>query len=266
MTASALYFGDVMHARLQPVRHRFAYRVVSLYADLDELPALHRRLRLLSHNAGNVFSFQDRDHGPRDGQPLRPWIEARLTDAGIDLAGGAVRLLCFPRLWGYVFNPLTLWFCHHADGSLRAILYEVSNTFGQHHSYLIPLSDDDRRSGAIRQGCGKGFYVSPFLPMESDYHFRLRVPGERLAVAIRQTTAAGDTLIATQTGRRRALTDANLLRALGTHPLMTAKVMAGIHWQALRLWRKGVPFHRRPAPPGEPVSTVAPAIEGSRRP
>lgn len=256
MGASALYVGEVMHARLQPVRHRFTYRVVSLYVDLEELPDLHRRLRLFSHNAWNVFSFLDRDHGPRDGTALRPWIDAQLATAGVDLEGGPVRLLCYPRMWGYVFNPLTVWFCHHRDGTLRAVLYEVSNTFGQHHCYLIPVTAEQSAAGTIRQGCEKSFYVSPFIPMRASYDFRLQPPGEKTSVVIRQATEAGDTLVATQTGARRALSDTGLLRALATHPLMTAKVMTAIHWEALHLWRKGARFHKRPAPPPAPVSVI----------
>ncbi len=262
MTASVLYFGKVFHARLRPVRHHFTYRVASLFVDLDELPALHRRLRLFSHNAWNVFAFHDRDHGPRDGSPLRPWIDAELAAAGIDLNGGPVRLLCFPRMWGYVFNPLTIWFCHDDTGALRAVLYEVSNTFGQHHHYLIPVRPEEAGGGPVRQGCAKSFYVSPFIPMRASYRFRLRPPGETLSVAIREATEAGETLVATQTGRRQPLSDAGLLRALVRHPLMTAKVMAAIHWEALRLWRKGAAFHRRPAPPPAPVSIVAARRQG----
>lgn len=258
---SALYFGEVMHKRLRPFRHRFSYRVVSLFVDLGELPELHSRLRLFSVNRPNVFAFYERDHGPRDGTYLRTWIDARLDEHGIDLAGGAVRLLCFPRVWGYVFNPLTIWFCHHRDGGLRALLYEVRNTFGQAHSYLIPVTVGEADGTAIRQSCEKGFYVSPFLPMEARYRFKLSAPGARLAVAIRQSTAAGETLVATQAGRRRPLTDGNLLRALAAHPAMTLKVTAAIHWQALRLWRKGARFHRRPAPPARPVTYTEPPYE-----
>ncbi|RDD61390.1 DUF1365 domain-containing protein [Ferruginivarius sediminum] len=251
---SALYIGNVMHRRLQPFRHRFSYGVVSLFIDLDELAELDKRLRLFSVNRANVFSFHERDHGPRDGSSLRTWIDARLVEAGIDLQGGAVRLLCFPRMWGYVFNPLTMWFCHHRDGGLRAVLYEVRNTFGEQHCYLLPVEAGHDHNTPIRQSCDKAFYVSPFITMEARYRFRLLPPGERLSVSIREETAAGETLVATQTGRRRALSDRSLLRALATHPAMTFKVIAAIHWQALHLWRKGARFHRRPAPPAETVT------------
>ena len=178
--ASALYFGKVMHKRLRPFVHAFSYRVFSLYLDLDEAETLSRRLRLFSHNRWNLFSFQDRDHGPRNGSPLRPWIDRHLSAAGIDLEGGAVRLLCFPRVLGYVFNPLSIWFCHHVDGSLRAVLYEVRNTFGEKHGYLIPLAPGHKSGGAVIQDAAKAFYVSPFIAMEQRYDFRLAEPGEKL--------------------------------------------------------------------------------------
>ncbi len=253
---SCLYFGEVMHKRLRPFSHRFRYRVFSLFLDLDELPELTRRLRLLSHNRFNIFSFDDRDHGARDGSPLRPWAEAQLLAAGIDLQGGALRLLCFPRILGYVFNPLSIWFCHHRDGSLRAIIYEVKNTFGEQHCYLIPVPAGNRDNQPILQSCDKGFYVSPFIEMASAYRFRLREPGQKLSILIRQAVAEGEILLATLTGRRVPIDRGGLWQALLRYPLMTAKVMAAIHWEALWLWRKGARYHQRGAPPDQPVTQV----------
>jgi hypothetical protein len=261
---SALYTGRVMHVRHRPQRHRFDYAVTSLLIDLDELETLARSRRLLAIDRPGVVSFRQADHGPRDGTPLRPWIDARLADAGIDLGGGRVQLLCFPRIWGYVFNPLTTWFCHRADGSLAAVLYEVSNTFGQHHCYLIPVDPAQARGGTLRQSCEKAFYVSPFLPMDARYSFRLHRPGETLSLAIRHDATDGSAMSAVQTGTRRALTDANLLRMLLRQPALTFKVMGGIHWEALRLWRKGARFHRRPAAPAELVTTPAPNQEAAQ--
>ena len=253
---SCLYFGEVMHKRLRPFSHRFRYRVFSLFLDLDELPELTRRLPLLSHNRFNIFSFEDRDHGPRDGSPLRPWAEAQLLAAGIDLQGGALRLLCFPRIFGYVFNPLSVWFCHHRDGSLRAIIYEVKNTFGEQHCYLIPVPAGNREDSPILQSCDKGFYVSPFIEMASAYRFRLREPGQKLSILIRQAVAEGEILLATLTGRRVPIDGGGLWQALLRYPLMTAKVMAAIHWEALWLWRKGARYYQRGAPPDQPVTQV----------
>lgn len=255
--ASVLYDGEVMHRRLLPFAHRFRYRIATFLLDLDALPALDRRLRLFAHNRAGVFSVHDRDHGPRDGTPLRPWIEGHCRAAGIDLDGGPIGMLCLPRILGFVFNPITVYFCHDRAGALRAVLYEVRNTFGDLHGYLVPVPargradpDDDW----IRQDADKVLHVSPFLPVDGRYRFRLRPPGERLTLLIRLTREAGDTMVATLTGHRRALSDRALLRVLVVHPLLTLKVIAAIHWQALRLWAKGAAFHRRPDPPTRNVT------------
>ncbi len=252
MTASQLYFGTVIHQRLRPRRHELHYRVFSMLLDLDEIPALARRFRLFSHNRFNLFGFHDRDHGPRRGGALRPFVEAQLARAGIALDGGAIRLLCFPRVLGYVFNPLSIYFCHHRDGGLRAILYEVRNTFGEQHGYLIPVADAD--DPIVQQHCDKEFYVSPFMEMACRYEFRLAAPTARLAVHIRQTDRDGPILLASLEGARVAISDRTLLGAFVRYPLMTLKVIAGIHWEALKLWRKGLRPVPRPAPPAEAVT------------
>lgn len=261
--ASGLYVGSVMHHRVKPVRHRLSYRVVSLLADLDELPRLDRELRLFAHNRFGLLGFRDRDFGPLGGMgtDLKGWAEGQIAAAGIE-GGGPVRLLCFPRVLGFVFNPLCVWFCHRRDGTLAAIIHEVSNTFGQRHAYLIPAAAGP--DGLVRQRCDKGFYVSPFMDMETAYHFRIRPPGglagEPLAVSIRQTDAEGPVLHAALTARRVELTDGAILRAWARHPLMTAKVVAGIHWEALHLWRKGLAIRPRPPAPAHPVTIVKSAV------
>jgi len=255
MTASCLYLGQVMHRRLIPFGHKFAYRVFSLFLDLDEIPQLAERLRWFSHNRFNLFSFHDRDHGPRDGGAIKPWIERLLTERGLDLGGGRIAVLCFPRVLGYVFNPLTIYFCWHGDGELRAVLYEVKNTFGEQHCYLLPVEPGRNRHQPILQRCDKRFHVSPFIGMTASYRFRLDEPDERLAILIRQESPAGELLIATHTARRAPLDDAGLLRAFVSHPLITLKVIASIHWEALRLWLKGARYHARPRPPEHEVST-----------
>ena len=241
--------------------HRFHYRVFSLHLDLDELPQLALRLRLFSHNRWNLFSFFDRDHGPlksRSDRPIREWVDAQLEAAGIDCRAGKVTLLCFPRVLGYVFNPMSVYFCHGASGDLKAILYEVSNTFGQRHSYLLP-SDGKL---AVDQSCEKRLYVSPFMGMAARYRFRLKVPDERLTMLIRQENESGRQLIATHTGRRVPLTDTSLLGAFIRYPLMTLKVIAAIHWEALKLWRKGARLVTRPTPPEHAVTlTNAAGVE-----
>lgn len=247
---SALYVGRVGHTRLRPFRHSFEYRVYALLLDLDELEKIGRRLGVFSHNRFNLFGFADRDHGPRDGTHLREWIDGYLAEAGIDLGGGPVRLLSFPRVLGYTFDPLTIWYCFHADGSLRAILHEVKNTFGEQHGYLVPIDGD------LRHQFDKEFFVSPFMDMEARYEFAMNVPSDRLTVGITQSDASGDLLRASVQASRLELSDRNLLRVFFTHPLLTLKVIGAIHWQGFRLWRKGARYRRRPPPPALPVSVV----------
>jgi hypothetical protein len=241
---SCLYQGRVMHHRLRPVPHRFTYRVFSLFLDLDEAAAVNRRLWLLSVERPNLLSFRAKDHGARDGSPLKPWVLARLAEAGIVLDDPRVRLLCFPRLLGYVFNPLSIYFCYDAE-RLAAILYEVKNTFGGQHTYAFRV----RRAGAgdrlAAHGCAKDFYVSPFIDMDARYAFHLAEPGRRLAVVIKETERGEPLLVASQSGERRPLTDGSILACLATDLLMTFKVFLGIHIEALRLWRKGAPFFSR---------------------
>jgi len=256
---SRIYFGRVMHKRLRPFQHRFDYRVYAFLFDLDELARLDRELPLFSHNRTNVFSLRDRDHGPRDGGPLKPWAERLCAEAGVELRGGRVQLLCLPRLFGYAFNPLSLWFCHGAEGDLRAVIYEVRNTFGEQHSYVIPLAAPSTQEAAFDQACEKGFYVSPFIPMAASYRFRLRPPGRRLAILIRQAVSEGEILLATWTGRSAPAGLGALSRALLLYPLLSFKIMFAIHWQALWLWVKGARYYRRPRPPEEPVSLELPA-------
>lgn len=256
---SRIYFGRVSHRRVRTAAHRFTLRVVSLYLDLDELPRIGRRLWLLSYNRWNIFSFLDRDHGPRDGTPLRGWIDRQMQDAGFRESLGSVRILCFPRLFGYVFNPLSIWFIHSAEDRLQAIMYEVSNTFGQHHCYLLPVGKSHQAGKIVEQRCRKSFYVSPFIAMGAEYRFRLHEPSRHLSIAILEADEHGTVMSATHRGTAAPLTDRNLIIAVLKYPFVTMRVIAGIHWQALRLWLKGVPLNRRPAPPGSLVSFEEPA-------
>lgn len=252
---SCLYWGKVMHRRTRPARHRFSYRVFWGLFDLDELVELDRDVRGFGYNRWSIFSFHDRDHGPRDGSALRPWIDRQLQAAKIDCRGGAVKLLCFPRLFGFVFNPLSVWFCYGIEGELRAVLYEVRNTFGESHSYLIELSAEPGAS-VSSHSIRKRFHVSPFLDMACTYAFRLTAPGKSAALHIRQTDEKGEILVATMAGARRPFDAKTLVVSLAAYPLMTIKVVAAIHWEALRLWLKRVPFFSKPSPPDHAV-TVA---------
>ena len=246
---SALYAGVVAHARLRPKKHRLRYRVFSLLIDLAEAEALSGRLRLFGFNQSALFSLWEKDHG--DGGQLRHWVDTQLAAAGIaDVT--AVTMLCYPRILGYVFNPLTVYFCSDASG-LRAVLYEVHNTFGERRTYVIPAPPD---AGVVTQEAAKQMYVSPFTPMECGYRFRITPPGENVVVAIDETDGDGLLLTASFAGERRDLTDAALLRALFAYPLMTLKVTAAIHWEALRLFLKGVPVFRHHAAASRVATTV----------
>jgi hypothetical protein len=252
---SALYVGIVAHRRLRPRRHALRYRTFALLLDLEEIPELVARLRLFSHNKFNLFSFFDRDYGT-GAQPLRAEVEACALRAGLDLSGGAIRLLTMPRILGYAFNPLSIYFCHARDGALRAILYEVANTFGERHSYFIPVEAGEA-GGVVRQSCAKQFYVSPFMAMEMDYAFTVVPPGAKVSIAIAESNKEGLVLTATQTQTRVALTDAALARVFISHPLLTLKVIVGIHFEALLLWLKGMRLHARPPRPDQAVTLAA---------
>ncbi|MCX7285206.1 MAG: DUF1365 family protein [Novosphingobium sp.] len=245
----ALYHGHVLHRRLRPARHLLRYRVFHLLLDIDRIDDLAADLRLFSRNRFNLFAFHDSDHG--DGRALRAHAESLLQAAGIATDGGPIRLLTMPRLLGYAFNPLNTWFCHGRDGTLRAVIYEVSNTFGERHNYVIPARDGAQ---TLHQFAPKRFHVSPFLPMDMAYAFRVLPPGEKLALGITVSDDAGPVLAAIHTASKAALTDRSLLKTALAYPLATLKVTAGIHWEALKLWRKRVPLFRKPPPPGSPIT------------
>jgi uncharacterized protein len=251
---SGLYVGQVTHRRLRPCKHSLRYRTYAMLIDLEELPALDGRLRLFSHNAFNLFSFFDKDYGS-GAAPLREQIEEHARKAGVPLNGGPIRLLTMPRILGYAFNPISVYFCHSRDGALRAILYEVNNTFGERHSYFIPVEAGE--SAPIRQSCAKQLYVSPFMAMDMTYEFTVTPPARKLSIAIVEQDRLGIVLTATQAQSRVELTDAALARVFFSHPLLTLKVIVGIHFEALRLWAKGMRLQVRPPKPDESVTLVA---------
>ena len=236
---NGIYTGIVRHERLRPKAHSLSYKVFCLLLDLDDLPSIDRRLRLLSFNRWGILSLREADHG--DGRQLRPWVEAQLRTAAI-VADGPIRVLCYPRMFGYVFNPLTVYFCYRADGALAGIVYEVHNTHGERHAYVLAAPQGN--AGRVRQSCAKTFFVSPFMPMDCVYDFSILPPGPRVQILISESDAEGRLLSASFSGEYGALTDAGLLRAMLRHPLMTLKVTLGIHWEALRLLAKGLRIYR----------------------
>jgi uncharacterized protein len=216
--------------------------------DVDRMDELDRRLRLFSRNRFNLVAFHDRDHGSGERGGLRDWVERLLAGSGVRLDGGRIRLLCLPRVLGFAFNPLSLWYCEHRDGSLRAIIAEVRNTFGEKHSYLLASAGRPQTyEGPYDKE--KYFHVSPFFDLLGRYRFHFGEPAARMSLRIHETREGTPILEATVVGERQALTDGALLRRVAGMPWMTLKVVAGIHWEALKLWLRGARFHRKPAPP-----------------
>ena len=252
--ASALYPGDVTHHRLRPREHRLAYRVWSMLIDLDELDEIDRRLRFFSVDRFNLFSFRRSDRGDGSGRDPKGQVESAMRAAGLESDGGPIRLFTMPRLLGWAFNPLSIFFCHARDGRLAAILWEVDNTFGERHGYLIPVEETD--GGEIRQRCDKALHVSPFMDMDQTYAFRVKPPAALFSLVIDVSDAAGRILSARHLARRVELNDAALLRLFFAVPFLTLRVVGGIHWEALKLWLKGVKLRPKPRPPETPIDFV----------
>lgn len=242
--AGWLYPARVMHRRRIAPLYRFVYRLFYLLVDIDRLDELQRRLRFFSHNRFNLLSLRDRDYG--DGLGLRAWAERLLRDQGIALEGGRIRLLTLPRVLGWAFNPISLWYCEHRDGSLRAVIAEVRNTFGEKHSYLLASGGAPMPYEAVYEK-DKCFHVSPFLDRAGQYRFRFDAPGERLRVAIHELRGETPVMDATLAAERRSLSDAALLAQVLKMPWMALKVVAGIHWEACKLWLRGAGYRPKPA-------------------
>jgi DUF1365 family protein len=265
--ASALYVGEVVHQRSRTFDHRLRYRVWMVLVDLDALDGLQSRLRLLGRGRFGLITLRATDHGDRSDRPLRAQVEGHLAEAGIDIAGGPIRLLTMPRILGYGFNPISVFFCHTPDGALAALLYEVTNTFHERHSYLVAVPSPSPPGGGrapeavegagpalIRQTVDKQLFVSPFMDRDLTYDFTVRPPGEAVSVVVAVRRGETPILTASFAGQRRPLTDGQLLRAFLTHPLLTWKVTWGIHWEAAKMMFKGARYRHRGAPPEEPVT------------
>jgi hypothetical protein len=230
-----------------------------LAIDLNELPSLKGRLRLLAHNRFSLLALFDRDYAGRVNVPLRPQIEAKLR--GVSWDGGRIVLLTMPRLFNYVFNPLSIYFCYRRAGDIAALVHEVTNTFGEQHFYVLPPTASV--DGQIAQACDKTFLVSPFLEMDLRYEFHIVPPCEAVRVAMIVRRGADIALTASFSGTRHDLTDAQILRAWAGNPLMTLKVITGIHWEALKMWVKGVRYLGRDAVP--PASSGRAAHESEHQ-
>ena len=249
---SALYEGTLLHARTAPARNVFRYPVCFYGLDLDELQELDRRLLLFGYNRPNVLTFRDADHlGPAD-RPVKENVLDFLAGHGIGLAGGRVVLLTNLRLLGHVFNPVSYFYCYGADGSLAAIVAEVGNTFGERHPYLLTAENRVRDGSRLVYEHRKLMHVSPFFGMDQTYRFSFTEPGERVHAGVGIIEGGERPFWAELTGRRRPLTNAAVARALTRYPFMSQQVTGLIHWQAVKLAMKKVPFHHKPRfVPGE---------------
>lgn len=235
-----LHAGRVAHVRHTPFTHRFTYAMWMLSLDLDA-PVTSRLFR---RNRPGIVSLHDRDHGPRDGTPLRPWAEAHLARMGLSAFAHRIRFMAIPRVLGYAFNPIAFYFCHDADGRLGAVIHQVKNTFGDQTAYVLAVQNE---AGTIRQAASKRMHVSPFFDMQGGYRFAFSNPaGETFRLSIRYGAQETPRMTATMRLAAREFTDAALARLLLAMPLMPMKVFAAIHWEALRLKLRGARYHPVP--------------------
>ena len=232
---SKIYTGKVIHRRFKPKEHYFKYSVFSLLIDLDELEDIQKEISIFSYNKFNIISFFDKDHGERDGSSLKNWVYSNIKTLGIE-EEVKIKLLCYPRIFGYVFNPLSIFFVYDKSSKLIAILYEVKNTFGEQHTYVFKTNDEK----VIQNSCKKKFYVSPFIEMNCDYSFKILKPEEQLSVVINQSDEEGKLLFASQDGIAQEFNNKNLIISFLSHPLMSFKVIAAIHYEAFKLWIKRI--------------------------
>jgi|TARA_B110000211_G_scaffold204629_1_gene238251 DUF1365 family protein len=237
---SCIYNGIVTHQRFKPIKHSLKYKTFSLLVDLDELESLDKDISIFSLNRFNIFSFYTKDHGERDGSSIKEWILKTISKFNISNNITKIKLLCYPRIFGYVFNPLSIFYCYE-NNNLRAIFYEVKNTFNEQHTYIFKIKNYEN----IEQKCKKKFYVSPFMDMETFYNFKLLDPKEKLSVFIKQTDNKETILTATQTGDRKEFSFKQLASNFFKYPFMTIKIIGSIHYEALLLWKKGAIYRKR---------------------
>lgn len=233
---SKIYTGKVIHKRFKPKEHYFKYNVFSLLIDLNELEEINKYIKFFSYNKFNIISFYDKDHGDRDGSSIKLWVKKNLRNIGIMAEDISIKLLCYPRIFGYVFNPLSTYFIYNKHSELISIFYEVKNTFGEQHTYIFKAQDEK----TVQNKCKKKFYVSPFIEMDCEYHFKTLNPREQLSVVINQNDKDGKLLFASQDGISKDFNNKNLILSYLTHPLMTFKIIGAIHYEAFKLWAKRI--------------------------
>ena len=243
MINSNIYNGTVIHKRFKPKEHFFKYSVFSLLIDLSELDYLDKQVRFFSYNKINLISFYDKDHGNRDGTSIIDWVKKNLNQNNISSENVKIKLLCYPRILGYVFNPLSVFYVYNNQDKLIAILYEVKNTFGEQHTYIFKINNSDK---LLQHNCLKKFHVSPFIEMDCKYFFRTLVPDKKMSVVIDQYDNNDDKLLyASQDGYIADLKSSELLKSYIKHPLMTFKIIIAIHFEAFKLWSKGIKFIKK---------------------
>ena len=241
LKSSKIYVGKVIHRRFKPKNHYFKYRVFSLLIDLDDLNEIDNKIKLFSYNKFNIISFFDKDHGDRDGTSLKNWVKKKLENIGVDNKEIKIKLFCYPRILGYVFNPLSVFFIYDKNDKIISIFYEVKNTFGEQHTYIFKAEDNE----TLRNGCVKKFHVSPFIDMECNYKFRVNKPSDKISIIIDQSDNDGKLLFASQDGTSKEFSNTNLFVSYIFHPLMTFKVIVAIHYEAFKLWLKGIKFIKK---------------------
>ena len=239
---SSIYIGNVIHKRFKPKIHFFKYKVFSILLDISEIDILDKSLKIFSYNKFNIVSFYDADHGPRDGTSIKEWVIKNLNDNRINTENIKIKLLCYPRIFGYVFNPLSVFFIYNKNSELISILYEVKNTFGEQHTYVFKTKENENY---IKHTCKKKFHVSPFIEMDCTYFFKILKPSEKISVIIDQYDEEGKLLYASQDGDRIELNNKNLVLSYLRHPLMTFKIIVAIHFEAFKLWTKGIKFVKK---------------------
>ena len=242
MINSAIYNGQVIHKRFKPKVHYFRYNVFSLLIDLSELETIDKKISFFSFNKFNLISFYEKDHGERDGSSLINWVNKNLEKNNISTQDIKIKILCYPRILGFVFNPLSVFYIYNLQNKLISILYEVKNTFGEQHTYIFKITKDEN---LVQNKCAKKFHVSPFIEMDCNYFFRLLKPGDKISVIIDQYDKEDKILYASQDGTRTDFNSRELIKSYLKHPLMTFKIILAIHYEAFKLWIKGIKFIKK---------------------
>ena len=240
-----IYEGPIVHKRYYQKKHKFKYNVFNLLLNIDDLSGLNKKYKLFSYNRFNLFSFHDKDHGKKDGTSIKDWILEILVNCDIKISKDELKVLClcYPRILGYVFNPISVWSVYDKKDILRLLIYEVRNTFGEDHSYVVKINNENDKLNHNRK---KRFHVSPFIDLNASYNFSTNINNEKVNITIKESNNDNPILLASFSGKSKKFNDWNLFLLFFKYPLMTLKVIYGIHIQALFLWVKRVKFVPHP--------------------